>query len=54
MRFQARGAVNPGSQESQHPTVQLALRYLELGRDLVDEWDELLEVLGFTVFEHVL
>lgn len=36
------------------PAGHLARSYLELGRDLVDEWDELLEVLGLAVFEHVL
>lgn len=30
------------------------IRYLELGGDLVDEWNELLEVFRFAVFEHVL
>lgn len=28
--------------------------YLELGRDLADEWDELLQVFGLAVLQHVL
>lgn len=27
--------------------------YLELGSDLADEWDELLQVFGFAVLQHV-
>lgn len=38
------------SRESQHSE---GLRYLELGGNLVDEWNEFLEVFRFTVFEHV-
>lgn len=38
---------SPESQYSQ------GLRYLELGRDLVDEGNEFLEIFCFTVFEHV-
>ena len=38
---------------SQDALCPLKARYLKFGCDLVDERDEFLEVLCFTVFEHV-